>query len=97
MFDSTIFVSVYVAFVAAFATMEVFSFCLGLYLAKKQMQRQKAFEEEFAQAVAEGKVPEGVDPMSMMMGGGAQMPMRMPLPTVSGEVATTSAPTGQYL
>ena len=90
MFDSTLFFSVYVAFVAGTVTVEILSFCLGLYLAKKNMKRQQEFEAEWAEKVAKGEVPEGMNPMQMMMGGG------MPMPTVSGE-GPTSTVTGQYL
>ncbi|KKL88979.1 hypothetical protein LCGC14_1919240 [marine sediment metagenome] len=89
-FDPTMFFSMFFAFVAASVTMEFFSFCLGLYLAKKNMKRQQEFEAEWAEKVAKGEVPEGMNPMQMMMGGG------MPMPTVSGE-GPTSTVTGQYL
>jgi len=73
--------------------MEVASFCIGLYLAKKQMRRQRVFEQEYAKAVADGKVPPGIDPMQMMMGGG----MPMPMPVASGEANVPETSTGQYL
>jgi len=92
MFDLTMFFSMLCAFLAATVTMEVLSFCVGLYIAKKNMKRQQEFEQEYAKAVAEGKVPPGIDPMQMMMGGGMPMP---PAPTtVSGE---DSPSMGQYL
>ena len=92
MFDSTLFFSVYVAFVAGTVTLEILSFCLGLYLAKKNMKQQQEFEAEWAEKVASGEVPPGMNPLQMMMGGGA------PMPTVSGEgVPATASSTGQYL
>jgi phosphatidylserine synthase len=94
MFDLTMFFSMFCAFVAASVVMELFSFCLGLYLAKKNMKRQQAFEQEYMQALAEGKLPPGVDPMQAMMSG-MPMPAGM-MPTVSGEVDGNPT-TGQYL
>ena len=81
MFDLTTFFSTYVALVCAFATIEAFTIMLGLYLAKQQKQKQAALEAEFAKALAEGRMPEGMDPMAMMMGAGGApggMPMQMP-------------------
>jgi len=95
MFDPTMFFSMFCAFIAGSVAMEIASFCIGLYLTKKQIKRQQEFEKEYAQLVADGKVPPGVDPMQMMMGG-----MPMPVPpdptTVSGETGL-NAGTGQYL
>ena len=93
MFDSTVFFSTYVAVVAAFITMETFSFILGLYLARKQIQRQEAFMQEFTKSAAEGTLSPGVNPMQMMMMGGG-MPMA-PAPTVSGETKKPEV-FGQY-
>ena len=95
MFDLTMFFSMLCAFLAATVTMEILSFCVGLYIAKKNMKRQQEFEQEYAKAVAEGKVPPGIDPMQMMMGG-MPMPMSPDPTTVSGETAL-DAGTGQYL
>lgn len=96
MFDSTVFVSTYLALIAAFATMEVFSFCLGMYLTRRQMQRQQEFEKEFAKALAEGKMPMGPNPMGMVFNGG--MPGYPMPPTVSGEGVDVPQQThGQYL
>jgi hypothetical protein len=95
MFDLTMFFSMFCAFVAASIVMELFSFCLGLYLAKKNMKRQQAFEADFAQALAEGKVPPGMDPMQAMMTG--LLNSDSALPTCSGEASDTEASTGQYL
>jgi len=101
MFDSTVFFSTYVALLAAFATMEVCSFTLGLYLNKRQMKRQQAFEAEWAAKVASGEIPEGMNPMQMMMGGmggmPGGMPMPYPMPTASGEEVPEPVTTGQYL
>ena len=93
MFDSTMFFSMFCAFLAATVTMEVASFCIGLYLARKNMKRQQEFEAEWAAKIASGEIPEGMNPMQMMMGGG------MPIPTVSGEAVPTpsATSTGQYL
>jgi hypothetical protein len=93
MFDLTMFFSVFCAFLAASITMELFSFCLGLYLAKKQMKRQKAYEEEVTKALAEGKLPPGMDPMQAMLNG----LLPQPIPTASGGEVDGDAPTGQYL
>ena len=97
MFDSTIFFSIYTAVLAAFATMEFGSFCLGVYLNKKDLQRRQAFEAEWAERVASGEVPPGMNPMQMMMGGIGGMPMPYPMPTASGKEATAPIPSGQYL
>lgn len=97
MFDSTIFFSTYVALLAAFATMEASSLCLGLYLNKKNLQRQQAFEAEWAEKVASGEIPAGMNPMQMMMGGAGGMPIPYPMPTTSGEKAPEPMPSGQYL
>jgi len=78
MFDLTTFFSTYVALVAAFATIEAFTILLGLYLTKQQKQKQAAMEAEFAKALAEGRMPEGINPLQMMMGGGGGMPMAIP-------------------
>jgi hypothetical protein len=94
MFDLTMFFSMFCAFVAASVVMELFSFCLGLYLAKKNMKRQQAFEQEYVQALAEGKVPPGMDPMQAMMSG--MLNPDAPLPTASGEVDGNPS-VGQYL
>jgi hypothetical protein len=95
MFNSEMFFTMTIAFVVASIIMELFSFCLGLYLAKKQMKRQKAFEEEYTKALAEGKLPPGMDPMQAMMAG-LPMPMSPDPTTVSGEVDPNMS-TGQYL
>jgi len=95
MFDLTMFFSVFCAFLAATVVMEFLSFCLGLYLTKKQMKRQKAYEEEVAKLLAEGKVPPGMDPMQAMMSG--MMGAPLPNPTVSGETDVPETSTGQYL
>ncbi len=100
MFDSTVFFSTYVALLAAFETMEVSSFCLGMYLSKRQMKRQQEFEAEWAAKVASGEIPEGMNPMQMMMGGMGGMggmPMPFPMPTTSGEEVPEPVSTGQYL
>ena len=93
MFDFTMFFSMFCAFLGASVTMEIFSFCLGLYLARKSMKRQQEFEAEWAAKIASGEIPEGMNPTQMMMGGG------MLMPTVSGEAVPTpgATPTGQYL
>jgi len=109
MFDLTTFFSTYVALVAAFATIEAFTILLGLYLTKQQKQKQAAMEAEFAKALAEGRVPEGINPLQMMMNGGG-VPMQMPpgmmeamgnLTTVSGgekvKAAGDGDEFGQYL
>jgi len=95
MFDLTMFFSMFCAFVAASVTMELFSFCLGLYLAKKNLKRQQAFEQEYTQALAEGKLPPGMDPMQAMMAG-LPMPMSPDPTTVSGGVDGDPS-VGQYL
>jgi hypothetical protein len=112
MFDLTTFFSVYVALVAAFATIEAFTIILGLHLAKQQKKKQAAMEAEFAKALAEGKLPEGMDPMAMMMAanaGAGGMPMQVPPgmmeamgnpPTVSGGAPAAAGDKnefGQYL
>ena len=98
MFDLTTFFSVYVALVCAFATIEAFTIILGLYLAKQQKQKQAALEAEFAKALAEGKLPAGIDPMAMMMNaaGGAGMPMQVPpgMMEAMGNPTTVSGETG---
>lgn len=97
MFDSTIFFSTYAALLAAFATMEVVSVVFGMYLNKKNLQRQQAFEAEWAAKVASGEIPAGMNPMQMMMGGMGGIPMPQPMPTTSGEKAPEPMPSGQYL
>ena len=94
MFDSTLFFSIYAALLAAFATMEIISVVFGAYLNKKNLQRQQAFEAEWAEKVANGEIPPGMNPMQMMMGG-APAPYFMP--TVSGEKAPEPIPSGQYI
>ena len=93
MFDLTMFFSMFCAFVAASITMEIFSFCLSLYLTKKNMKRQQEFEAEWSEKIANGEVPPGMNPLQMMMGG--EMPTSMP--TASGEESPVIPTTGQYL
>ena len=93
MFDLTMFFSMFCAFVAASITMEIFSFCLSLYLTKKNMKRQQELEAEWSEKIANGEVPPGMNPLQMMMGG--EMPM--PSPVASGEASVPEISTGQYL
>ena len=91
MFDLTVFFSNFLALLAAFSTMEIFSIILGFFLSKKNARKQQELEQEFAKAISEGRMPEGVNPMQLMMSG---MPVPYPLPTASGEevAAPDSAP-----
>jgi hypothetical protein len=68
MFDFTVFLSTYAAVVAAFGTMEVYGYTMSRLAAKQQAVEREKFEADFAQALAEGKipVPEGVDPQTII-------------------------------
>ncbi len=96
MFDPTMFVSVWAALVAGFITIEILSFGLGFVVSLKQAQRAHEVEQEFAKAIAEGRVPPGMNPMSLM-GNGAGNPAPYPAPTASGGADPDTVQTGQYL
>ncbi len=98
MFDLTVFISTSLGLFTALVAMEALNYCMGLYFNNKQAERQKEFEQEFAKAVAEGRIPPGVNPLSMMLSG--DTPMSYAMPTVSGEAITAkneSEGYGQYL
>ena len=60
MFDPTVFLSTYVAFMAAFASMEAFSFLMRFIFSKRhkreETERVAVVEEIFEKAAEEGKM-----------------------------------------